>query len=213
MVNFAIQKISHKLTVSSHSIYPATSYYKSSCSDNEITIPEIYEQQKTTADLVIFIGYINQPTNYIDGYGKYCVQIGATGKPIMGKLILNIGRLKMDGSQFEKNINIATHEILHIMGFNSNLYSSFTKVDENPFSFIDTDKKLYVRGKNIIEKAKSHFNCPTIDKFPMEDESSSGSDKHHFEFRILGTDIMNGSAKKTSNFSYFTLAFLADSGW
>ena len=214
MVNYAIQKISHKIFVSTRFQFPATSIYQQRCQDTNITIPEKYQNEATTADLIIFVGFINEPTNFVDGYGQYCLQLGSNGRPLIGKLILNVGRLKMDGSHFEKNINITTHEILHMIGYNTSLYPYFKKINDLDFSFEDENQRMFVRGANILKIAKEHFNCPTIDRIQMENGGgAAGSAKNHFEFKILGTDIMNGSAKEYSSFSYFTLAFIADSGW
>jgi hypothetical protein len=75
-------------------------------------------------------------------------------RPIVGRIIINLS--KIDGG--EDNLNVMLHEIMHVMGFSSNLY---------PF-FYDRRKgfrlhEAYREGKIILPKvvkaASNYFGC------------------------------------------------------
>jgi leishmanolysin len=123
--------------------------------------------------------------------------------------------LNYSSQLLEYNVNIATHELLHVLGVNLDLFPHFPKNSQGQdVLFQDTQNgKYFLRGDSLVQTARDHFGCQELTQVPMEDEGSSGNKGNHFEARIFGNDLMVPSAKIGYRLSKFSLAVLQDSGW
>ncbi|GAA54636.1 leishmanolysin-like peptidase, partial [Clonorchis sinensis] len=70
-----------------------------------------------------------------------------------------------------------------------------------------------LKTPHVLEYAKTHFNCPTLDGVDLENEGGSGTAISHFEKRIGNNDLMTGSIEQTLVPSPLTLSFFQDTGW
>ena len=178
-----------------------------------ITVPSIYSTSNTNADLILFIGYKNDPGINYNAYASACLQWGDK-RPVAGYIIYNSATLDYKAQALEFNVNISTHEILHILGVNLQLFPHFKKTNAGlDFWEQDSDGKHFLQGDIFVEKAKEHFGCETLAKYPMENEGTEGNIGNHLESRIFGNELMTASAKIGFRFSKMSLAILQDSGW
>lgn len=128
-------------------------------------------------------------------------------------MIFNDTLLSPSSKSLQAQINIATHELIHILGFNKKLFSHFPEVNNQPVYDTSVPGKFYFRGANLVKKVQEHLGCGQIDKVPLENEGGEESQGSHFEFQLFGNEIMVGSSKEHYRLSKFTLAFLEDTGW
>ena len=65
----------------------------------------------------------------------------------------------------------------------------------------------------VVEKAREHFNCNTLDGVELENQGSSGTAGSHWEKRLFDNEYMTGSSSYEPIISTMSLAYLEDSGW
>ena len=121
-------------------------------------------------------------------------------------------------------IMITIHELTHILGFSSLLYSSFIdKYGETlGFDNVIASNIQSING-DIINKwvitpkvksvAQTYFNCTEIIGVPLEDDDGDSIPSHWEEHFLNGEYMMAYPDKKMSYVSNLTLAFLQDTGW
>ena len=208
------ERLSTKIKVKSPIVLPKHSIYSQKCTRTGlITVPDTYSQRSTDADLIVFVGYEHAPGNNYNAYASICLQ-SRDARPIAGYIIFNSSTLLYTQQLLEYNINISTHEMLHILGVNMDLYGHFPKnASGQDVLFTDAGGKIYLQGDMLVQKAKEHFACASLTKMPMEDEGTSGNKGNHFEARVFGNEIMIPSARVGYRLSIFSLAILHDTGW
>jgi hypothetical protein len=70
------------------------------------------------------------------------------------------------------------------------------------------------KSDKIVEKARTHFGCTTLDGVEVENQGSSGSWGSHWEKRIIGNEFMSAIANEMEYpVSEITLASYEDMGW
>lgn len=148
-----------------------------------------------------------------DAYGSFCLQYAPTGRPLAGYIVFNALKINLNSESLEKNINIATHEILHVLAFNLKLFPYFPEHNGQSFLYTNNQGNSFLRGESILNEMRTHFNCPSISEAPLENEGEDGSKGNHFEYSVFGNELMTSSAKLGYKLSKFTLAILKDSGW
>lgn len=177
-------------------------------------VPSEYSEQSTDSDLILFVGYSNEPDLNYNAYASFCLQHGSTGRPMVGYIIYNSAKLVLDKQPLEFNLNISAHEFLHVLGFNLRLFPSFSKTSQGgDVLYKDNNGKYFLRGDTLVSEAKKHFGCENITMLPLEDEEIEATIGNHFESTVFGNDIMVPSAKTGYRLSIFSLSVLQDSGW
>jgi leishmanolysin-like peptidase len=79
---------------------------------------------------------------------------------------------------------------------------------------VDVKKTItYLKTPKVLEKARAHFNCPTLPGVELEDAGSSGTAGSHWEKRIFNNEYMTGSSAFDPVYSEITMALFEDSGW
>lgn len=79
---------------------------------------------------------------------------------------------------------------------------------------IDVNKTVtYMTTPKVLEKARAHFNCPTLPGVELEDAGSSGTAGSHWEKRLFNNEYMTGSSAFDPVYSDITMALFEDSGW
>lgn len=196
-------------------LLPKHSIYGQKCNrTNLITVPDTYSTTNTDADLIVFVGFENEQGTSRNAYASVCLQSSDT-RPIAGYIIFNIATLNYSSQLLEYNVNIATHELLHVLGVNLDLFPHFPKNSLGQdvlFQDIVTGN-YFLKGDTLVQTARDHFGCQELTQVPMEDEGTTGNKGNHFEARIFGNDLMVPSAKVGYRLSKFSLAILQDSGW
>lgn len=194
---------------------PKSTLYKTKCQiDGIISVNEIYSQQETDADLVLFVGHSHDPNNNYNAYASFCLQHGSTGRPMVGYIIFNSAKISIQSQSIEFNLNITAHEFMHVLGFNRRLFPSFSKNSKGEdVLYKNSNGKYFLRGDSIVAESKLHFGCDSLTMVPLEDEGQESSIGNHFESTVFGNEIMVSSAKVGYRISKLTLAVLKDSGW
>lgn len=71
----------------------------------------------------------------------------------------------------------------------------------------------FLKSPKILEKAKSHFNCDSVEGIPLEYNGGQGTNGAHWAKRYMNTDYMIGDSYGENLISDITLALFEDSGW
>ena len=127
-------------------------------------------------------------------------------RPIAGTLIIN-----SDLDWNYKNIelymkNILLHEMTHILVFDQLLLDALDmRGQEGPY--------YYIKSPKVIEKAREHFNCSSLDKLYLEGQGNSNSAGIHWEARYMLGDYMISFNYIENTMSEMTLALFEDTGF
>ena len=74
--------------------------------------------------------------------------------------------------------------------------------------------RTLLKTPQVLARARSYFECSTLEGVDLEDDGGSGSAGSHWEERQLVTEFMQAAPSGMKNVkSEFTLALLEDSGW
>eukprot|EP00802_Teleaulax_amphioxeia_P007078 Tamp_07084.p1 GENE.Tamp_07084~~Tamp_07084.p1 ORF type:complete len:618 (+),score=81.29 Tamp_07084:601-2454(+) len=75
-------------------------------------------------------------------------------------------------------------------------------------------KRTAVKSPKVVEVARKHFACDTLDGVELEDDGGGGTAGSHWEKRQMMNEFMCGAPSGFKNSkSAVTLALLEDSGW
>jgi len=167
------------------------------------------------ADLAICVSAIK---SHSMAYAYATTLLNGNYRPLTGAVVWNPDIFTRDNGLEFLYVNTALHELLHVMGFNYQLFSYF--VDEN-WQFLPIEKivKKNAKGKDmiitprVVEATRIHYGCSTIEGLELEDDGGSGTVGSHWEERIMSGEVMNGMDTKEAALSEMTLALLEDSGW
>lgn len=126
-----------------------------------------------------------------------------SGRPLIGQVNIVPSFIPWYGSAAEKKnyVGILIHELFHALGFTSSFLKSWTKITKR------RGKEVHlVTAPEVVDVAKEHLNCSTLEGVELEDEGGSGTALSHWERRHWRNDIMTGlsGAEKVSR---LTLAF------
>lgn len=118
-------------------------------------------------------------------------------------------------------VSTTIHEITHVLGFSSGLYSSF--LDETGTKRTEVTRAGTYRGiagtmivtPKLRETVSNHYNCPlsSVVGMELENEGGSGSKGSHFERTLIRNEAMTASEVPNAALSKFTLSLMEDSGW
>ena len=71
----------------------------------------------------------------------------------------------------------------------------------------------YIKTKRVLERAKHHFGCDSLEGVPLEYNGGPGTAGAHWSKRYMNTDYMIGDSYGENLISDITLALFEDSGW
>ena len=83
--------------------------------------------------------------------------------------------------------------------------STTTIVNNNTITLINSPK--------VLEKAREHFDCYSLEGIPLENQGSKGSAGSYWEARYMLGDYMISSDYLDNVISDISLAFFEDSGY
>jgi leishmanolysin len=200
---------------------------------NTITIPEDHRTAGiASADMVLYITAVPLATNSQSqtvAWATTCARDGS-GRPTAGHInfvpsALSNAAIRNEVTQ-HNDIMTAIHEMCHAMGYSAPFFNygylnqaGARILDGSGITVFDSDATL---GKGITKmtsprvraRARTFFNCPTLDGVEIEDQGGAGTGGSHWEKRILYQEFIAGilSTVKTF-FSSLTLAFFEDTGF
>lgn len=148
---------------------------------------------------------------------------------------------------------ILKHEIIHGLGFSTDMYRFFRHPSDRSKTYRDYDRIKYPTGPivansttlglvtmdteddvfgprvdsgalgpgrtlklvtpNVIDFARAHFKCPTLDGVELENDGGNSSAGAHWESRLLFSELMTASRQSAGKLSGFTAALLKDTGF
>lgn len=170
------------------------------------------------ADLVIFpiVNDVAKTDNIIQA--KYCALDEISDRPIGGYLIFN-NYLDMSRSgHLEYNTLNVIHGLIHILGFDEDLYDYFidsqgNKITKESVALELSPGVMSIVAEKVIETAKIYFNCSSIIKIPIISQKLDNSIATHWKARYMLGDIMTDDIYDERVISEITLAFLENTGW
>ncbi|KEG12488.1 surface protease GP63 [Trypanosoma grayi] len=154
-------------------------------------------------------------------WARWCAKDSFTGRPVVGHV--NFVPSVVGDYYTDLDIHVAMHEITHALGFtdiaanakphalpNNTIMPGSMKVFrpelEKTVTIITTPK--------VVEVARRHFGCPTLDGVEVEDNGGGGTAGSHWKKRILFEEVLVGMITTAKLFySSFTLAYLEDLGY
>ena len=142
-----------------------------------------------------------------------CLISEETYRPMAGVVLINKNLVreisqKKDYKYYMKNLLF--HELTHVLGFHP-IYLDGLKLTYS--ERIDGIEYTYVKSKKVLEKAKMHFGCDTIQGLQLENQGGEGSSGSHWEARYMLGDYMISSDYTEVVMSDITLALLEDTGF
>lgn len=145
------------------------------------------------------------------------------GRPLVGKISINpekiveFGENLLTDHTFYYSILQSTFQV---MAFTKDHLSYWLKpgggnYPESEIYDIDEKSRGYIIGSEFLEQVKLHFNCPTIDKFYIEDglTPDTANPQIYWESRYLFTDIMIANFTNNPKVSDITTKFMEQTGW
>jgi leishmanolysin len=156
-----------------------------------------YTPPSTTAfagvDLVLFVLYITDQSQTYGATGKSCKYFEGTvtagnpdltlqiGRPTVGRIIFNTYNLvdresSLTNRLFQSITSTALHETLHILGFDSTLYSSYldpaTGLHYSATTILGTvnsnrNATTFLTTPYVLAWAKDFFNCSSLTGMPL----------------------------------------------
>lgn len=190
-----------------------------SCYDNSIPPFE------AAYDLLVTVQAENTQEDYFAA-ATSCRQSSRDGRTVIGAYILNFQGLKATALNEHLYFSTYAHEFTHILGFNDDLWSYTIdssgrrrKLEEVVGRMsIPTDSGTVetfttIRLPEMVQFARTYFNCPTLEGIPIENGGGQGSAGSHWEKLFLPHEYMNPTVENPGIISEFTLRFLEASGW
>ncbi len=106
------------------------------------------------------------------------------------------------------------HEIFHILAFSPMLFKGLNgKGLVEVMHPVTNEKSFAIASTKVIEMARKHFGCSTLEHLYLENEGGSGTASSHWEKQFLGNELITGFISGNPVLSNISLALLEDSGW
>ena len=187
-------------------------------------IPSEYQTSGVAdADIVIFItARTTRFTGSTAAFACSCLDDFATRRPIAGYVNWGPNSINLDIISYGEQLGIGIHELTHALGFGPGKYSYYgghPNGDGNNTVVVTYNEDgmshtvVLLTTPKVIEVAREHFNCQTLQGVELENGGSNGTASSHWERRVLYNEYMTGSTNYEPYYSQFTLALLEDSGW
>ena len=156
-------------------------------------------------DVIIFPSFDSTLDKSILAAATFCL-LRSDYRPLAGVVYINPNKA------FEqKNIDtymkhLLLHEMTHILVFHPTLLKYL--------NMIKTSNSVnYVNSKNVVLKARQHFNCASLTGVPLENQGGEGSAGSHWEARYMLGDYMISTDYMDNVISDITIAMFEDSGF
>ncbi|KAL7720259.1 IPT/TIG domain-containing protein [Entamoeba marina] len=161
----------------------------------DYTIPE-------ESDMHIFVTAHPYSESGVVAYASACYystdSVVNERRSVIGFVNIIPSSLSYTETKFRDNKAIIFHEVMHALGFTGDLGESAT---------LNGVTINAVYNSEVVEKAREHFNCSTLEFVPLEDGGGSGTADAHWERRLFTSEIMNGISVANPRLSEITLAY------
>jgi hypothetical protein len=174
-------------------------------------------------DIVIFPFFDEKAEEATEAYAAPCSMDPNNNRPIAGLMAFNPKNFKIDmKNAFEYYSLLVLHEINHILAFNSGLFEFFinpntlAKLGLNNITkekVVNGLKKTLIITPKVLEVARKHFNCNSLEGIELENQGGDGSAGSHWEARVMLGDFMIAETYPENIISEISLALMEDSGW
>jgi hypothetical protein len=188
------------------------------CVDN--VDPKIFTEGIDT-DLIIFPSVSEDDGGDVEASAGYCAQDGITYRPLAGTIEFasNLNFTQKNSDNYI--IMLILHELNHILCFHDQLFPYFIDFNGKKIPLAETITSEVINGKTrtllkspkVLEKARKHFGCNTLNGIELEDQGGSGTAGSHWEARSMLADYMIGISYGEVFISEMSLALFEDSGW
>eukprot|EP00897_Mesotaenium_endlicherianum_P010602 jgi/Mesen1/9570/ME000065S08996 len=157
-------------------------------------------------------------------HASHCYQDAASNRPIAGYLNLCPQKLTYSlfhSPEFDEMLGGVLHGIIHVLGFNSQLFPSFldsttgtayTSVVSNAPSG-GSPSAPFVVTPTVTAMARRQTSCPTLIGGELQVAAADGSNSSHWSARVFEGEVMTSEAGGPQVVSNLTLALLQDTGW
>jgi leishmanolysin len=197
---------------------PIASFNTTAC--DTITIPNIYRNNQTEADLLVFV-IIYESNDEVTAFSKICAFDKTSQRPIIGALSINYRNLKWGRDQIDPTVSTVLHEMMHLLIISPMNYGRYpnypnsTAIDYEMFQSVNatSTKRVVLATDGLANYVRDYFNCPTLLGAPLEDEGNSGSANSHWEKLAFGNELMTSQKVSSPALSMFTFYLMNDSGW
>jgi len=167
------------------------------------------------ADLILYITAENDPFSGAVAWASPCFVDDETDRPVAAQVNLNL--------YYIANETISTigstilHELLHVLGFDPDFFSSFIYQNGSKRSIDDIYKQSEPNNliiiPELVEMARAYFNCQLMEGVPLEKGMGEGSDDSHWAEEFFEQELMGPVQGINQIISNFTLAFFKYTGW
>ena len=156
-------------------------------------------------DVIVFPSFDSTLDKNALAASTFCL-LADNMRPIAGVLYINPS-LSFDIRNTDIYMkDLLLHEMTHILIFHPTLLRQLNMITiKNSVS--------YVSSKNVVAKAREHFNCKSITGVALENQGSSGSVGSHWEARYMLGDYMISHDYIDIVLSDITIAMFKDSGF
>ena len=159
-------------------------------------------------DLVIFPFFYDDIDESVQAAASPCI-VDENDVAKMGVVMLNPNLAYHKANYEQYFYSLFLHEISHIMIYHSYFFVAFdlrdTKVENNELVY-------YINSPKVLEKAKLHYGCNTLDGIPLENQGGEGTAGSHWEARYMLGDYMISIDYPEIVISDISLALFEDSG-
>jgi hypothetical protein len=167
------------------------------------------------ADLVIGVKWDTEAGETTEGYAGAC-GLNPTDRRAVTGIMGFTPMIKLSSSGktnwFQYAVQFTLHEIGHIIFMSSNYIS-----DKDPNWLIKRTirgvERTLIASPKVVEAARKHFNCNTLEGVELENQGGQGTAGEHWEARVMLGDFMVGEAYEEIAISEISLALMEDLGW
>ena len=102
------------------------------------------------------------------------------------------------------------HELGHILAFAPENF----KEENLIYKLINGRNRTLLSSPKVVETARRHFNCPTLEGVELENDGGEFQELYHWESRIMNGDLMVSLVDRIDfTLSEITLALFEDTSW
>lgn len=194
---------------------------KDTCGEVELPKEHLYDGIPN-ADTVLY-AFADPEAKWCTGgvyaYAGMCFRDGY-GRPIAGRI--NFCQLKGRRRKWRSDVEVALHEISHVVFASTSYFKRFRDEDGNLRPENTVWKKIkdgshergFVISPRVKEWVRDHFSCSSMLGGELESQGASYTQWKHWDAQYFFEEIMTGYIDGSPRtFSGLNLALMEDSGW